>query len=260
MIFDQCPIEASAGAAVAIVEQQPIAAAARQRLAADAERRPDLADGGKLAPQRADIFDVLASVQLHGVQVEQCRDVADDLERRVAEHADRPHPEAAGGTGQRRSLVCRDMAGAARHEDEAGERRWPGGAHVGAAVQAAQFGAAEDRARAPLERGRQRASATSRSRKHRRAVRSRSMSPGCRNAGLGDEQAVRRQTARAARSSRGRSLRSRRSRLLMPISGAPSARARRISASSWTSTSASMPKRRASAIIARAARRRAATA
>ncbi len=50
--------------------------------------------------------------------------------------------------------------------------------------------------------------------------------------------------SRASRSVVARSIeRSRRSRLLMPISGAPSASARRISASSWTSTSASMPKR-----------------
>ena len=69
---------------------------------------------------------------------------ATTLERSIAEHADRQHPRPASSSGQRRGFVSRDVAGAARHEDEAGECRRPGGANIGAAIQSAQLGAAED--------------------------------------------------------------------------------------------------------------------
>ena len=220
-------------------------------------RRPDLACRRQLAPQRAHIFGILAPVQLDRVQVEQRRGVGD--RRRAARRGTRRRaacPSLRASTGQRRRFVGRDVAGAARHEHEAGERRWPGGAHVGAAIQSAQLDAAEDELARSLRRigsAHQRRADQEAVDQRRQAARRRRASR-CR---------IRRRAARSGAKRReplgrrqGRCDRSRRSRLLMPISGAPSASARRISASSWTSTSASMPKRRASAIISRARRRR----
>ena len=77
-ISDQSNV--AAAAAVGIVEQQPIAAAARQRLAADAQRRPDFALARQLPAQSADIFDVLVAMQLNGVEVQQRRDVGDHVQ------------------------------------------------------------------------------------------------------------------------------------------------------------------------------------
>src|SRR6185369_12423422 len=55
MIADDSPIKALPGPAAAIVEQQAIAAAARQWLAANAERSPDFAIPRKLAAKRSNV-------------------------------------------------------------------------------------------------------------------------------------------------------------------------------------------------------------
>ena len=70
------------------------------------------------------------------MQLEQRREVRNRSERRLAENADRAKPDrrAVPASG---AASSRDMAGTSRHEDEAGVRRWPGGAHVGAAIQSA---------------------------------------------------------------------------------------------------------------------------
>ena len=144
MFLDQRPVETPSASAIRIVEDDAIAAAAGQRLATDAERRPDFAARRQVPAELADIVAIFVTVQLNGVKVEQRRDVADGGERRIAEDADGKDAGLARKTGQRRGFVCRDMAGAARHEDEAGERRWPGGAQISAAVQSAQLDPSED--------------------------------------------------------------------------------------------------------------------
>ena len=101
------------------------------------------------------------------------------------------------------------------------------------------FDPAENRARAPPRPGSRRASAMSRPGTLDPGA---SRSTSARVEMPNSETSMRSGANRASRSVVARSmLRSRRSRLLMPISGAPSASARRISPSSWTSTSASMP-------------------
>ena len=76
-------------------------------------------------------------MQLDRVQIHQRRHVGEGPERRIAEHADRQHAGLARKSGQRRGFLCRDVAGAAWHEHEAGECRWPGGAKIGTAIQSA---------------------------------------------------------------------------------------------------------------------------
>ena len=83
-------------------------------------------------------------MQLNRVQVEQSRDVRDDAERSVAENPDGQNARLPSSSGQRRCLLGRDVAGAAWHEHEACECRWPGGAQIGAAVETADLGAAEN--------------------------------------------------------------------------------------------------------------------
>jgi len=83
--LDQAPIEALPGPAVAVVEQQPVAAAPVQGVAANAERGPYLARRRKLAAKHADVVPILPAVELDRVQVEPCRDIADGLRRRIAQ-------------------------------------------------------------------------------------------------------------------------------------------------------------------------------
>ena len=126
--------------------------ALRQALTPDAERRPDFTRAVKLPPQRSHIFDVLMTVQLDGMEVEQGRDVRNHTERRVPEYADREYSGPPCGSGQRRRLLGRDVAGAAGHEHKARERRRPGGAHVCAAIETADLGATEDELAGRLRR------------------------------------------------------------------------------------------------------------
>ena len=101
-------------------------------------------------------------MQLDRMQIEQRRDIDQRRQRRVAKHADGQHARTASGTGQRRCFVRRDMARAARHEDEAGKCRRPGGVEIAATVEATQFRAAENQCARSLRRDRPNASATSR--------------------------------------------------------------------------------------------------
>src|SRR6185503_7705700 len=134
MIVSQAPVESPAGAAVPIVENEPVAAPPQQRFAANAESSPDLAGWRDLATKLADISFILTAVELDGVKVEQGRDVGDRSQRSIAEDSYGEHPRAPCATDQRRGSIRRDMAGAARHEDAARVRRWSGGANVGAAA------------------------------------------------------------------------------------------------------------------------------
>ena len=132
------------------------------------------------------------------MQVEAGRSVGDRMQRRVAEHADGQHSSFAGNTGQRRGFVRRHLAGAARNEDEASERRWPGGAHVSAAIQPAQFDASEHELARRLGRV---------GRAHQRRADEKGVNSGRepfdvgprRNAGFGDEQAIGRQSCEPLR-------------------------------------------------------------
>ena len=106
-------------------------------------RRPDFAAARQRAPERGDIVRVLRSVQLDRVEVSGGGGLDDRLRQA---HCGTRRPatcRAASGSGQRRRFVDRDLAGAARHEHEARECRWPCGAKGGAAIQSAQFGASE---------------------------------------------------------------------------------------------------------------------
>jgi hypothetical protein len=101
---DQAPVEASPAAAIVIVEQQPIPAPSLKRVAADADRGPQLASGGKLPPERVGIMIVLAPVKLNRVQVEQGRNVGDRRNRRVPKHAHGQNSGTPGEAGQRSGL------------------------------------------------------------------------------------------------------------------------------------------------------------
>ena len=139
MAADQRPVERPAGSPAAIVEQQPIAAApdpaasGRRSIAIQISQLP-----GKLrAGATAHTPHPRAPWSCTACRPSNMAASATAVDRRIAEHADRQHPGLAGKSGQRRGFVCRDMAGAARHEHEAGEGRWPGGAEVSAAIEAA---------------------------------------------------------------------------------------------------------------------------
>ena len=156
------------------------------------------------------------------------RDVGDVVDRRIAEHADRQHAGLRGGRPAaplRAAVTWRGLPGTNTKPANAAGRA---AREVRAAVEAAQFGAAEDQLARGLRRDRRRASATSR--QEAVDLRREPVDVGARrNAGLRNEHAVAAPAAPAARSSTRSMMRSRRSRLLMPISGAPSASARRIS-------------------------------
>ena len=225
--LDQRPVERPATAAVGIVEQQPVAAAARSSGSRPTlERRPDLASAAEARGEARATYSISSPpCSWTACRLSSVAHVGDHVERRVAEHADRQHARLAGNAGQRRGFVRRHLAGAAGNEDEAGERRWPGGAHVRAAIQSAQFDAPEHQ----LARRLGGVGSAHQRRADEEGVDS--AAPAVRRrprVEMPDSETSRRSGARrASRSVVARSIdRSRRSRLLMPISGAPSASAR----------------------------------
>ena len=188
----------------ALSNTEPVAAAARERLAADAERRPDFARRRSSRRSARTYSTSSCAMELDGMQVRSASRASATVPSgasRKTPTGSMPDLRAVPASGA--ASLCRDMAGAAWHEHEAGERRWPGGADVRAAIQSAEFGAAEDE----FPRGLCRFSGAHQRRADQEGVdqRRQAIDVGAAgNAGFGNQQAIRQRNGQAARSSTGR--------------------------------------------------------
>src|SRR5690349_1592465 len=139
MVLDHRPVEPLPSTAISIIEEQPVAAASREYVAADAERGPDLGRIAQLPSKRSNVVATIIAMKLDRVQLQHRRRFRNLRQRHIAKHADRTLPILRNGLGQRPGFNYAHMAGAAGSEDEAGKCRWPSSVQGHAAIQSANF-------------------------------------------------------------------------------------------------------------------------
>src|SRR5690349_25071818 len=101
MVLDHRPVEALPSTAIAIIEEQPVAAASREYVAADAKRGPDLGRVAQLPSKRSNVVAIIIAMKLDRVQLQRGGRFGNLRQRHIAKHAARNLPIIRKGLGQR---------------------------------------------------------------------------------------------------------------------------------------------------------------